>query len=116
MTDPVRAAAEKLVQLLDDAAKTPGAPSDDECIAGVEALDNLRTALAQPEPEVVGPSDAQILAAVRHLYGDQTAADMGAEDDLRTVRAFLAHFGGRPDDGYQPRSQGGTPNPPPETP
>jgi hypothetical protein len=30
---------------------------------------------------------------VRHFYGDQTAADMGAEDDLRTARAVLARWG-----------------------
>jgi hypothetical protein len=48
-------------------------------------------ALAQPQP--VAPTDEEILASVRHFYGDQTAADMGAEDDLRTARAVLARWG-----------------------
>ena len=34
-----------------------------------------------------------VLAAVRHLYGDQKAADMGARDDLRTARAVLTRWG-----------------------
>ena len=46
---------------------------------------------AQPEP--VAPTDEEILASVRHFYGDQTAADMGAEDDLRTARAVFARWG-----------------------
>jgi hypothetical protein len=50
-----------------------------------------RAALAQPEPVVA--TDEEILASVRHFYGDQTAADMGAEDDLRTIRAVLARWG-----------------------
>jgi hypothetical protein len=39
------------------------------------------------------PTDDEILAALRPLYGDQSAADMGAEDDLRTARAVLARWG-----------------------
>jgi hypothetical protein len=54
-------------------------------------LDRARTALAQPEP--VAPTDEELLASVRHFYGDQAAADMGAEDDLRTARAVLARWG-----------------------
>ena len=50
-----------------------------------------RAALAQPEP--VTPTDEALLASVRHFYGDQAAADMGAEDDLRTARAVLARWG-----------------------
>jgi hypothetical protein len=50
-----------------------------------------RVALAQPEP--VAPPDEALLASVRHFYGDQAAADMGAEDDLRTARAVLARWG-----------------------
>ena len=42
------------------------------------------------QPEPVAPTDEEILASVRHFYGDQTAADMGAEDDLRTARAAIA--------------------------
>ena len=42
-----------------------------------------------PEP----PTDEEILKAVRHLYGDQTSADMGAEDDLLTARAALERWG-----------------------
>jgi hypothetical protein len=53
-------------------------------------LPHQRVALAQPEP--VAPTDEALLASVRHLYGDQAAADMGAEDDLRTARAVLARW------------------------
>jgi hypothetical protein len=56
-----------------------------------EAGNPLRAALAQPEP--VAPTDEELLASVRHFYGDQTAADMGAEDDLRTARAVPARWG-----------------------
>ena len=49
------------------------------------------TPAAQPEPQ--GPTDEELLASVRHFYGDQAAADMGAEDDLRTARAVLARYG-----------------------
>ena len=83
MTDRVRAAAEKLVQLLDDAAKTPGAPSDDECIAGAEALDNLRAALDQPEPE--GPTVMEII----ELADEIEAAELGQVD---LVRAALTRW------------------------
>jgi hypothetical protein len=55
------------------------------------AIARTRAALAQPEP--VAPTDEEILASVRHFYGDQTTADMGAEDDLRTARAVLARYG-----------------------
>jgi hypothetical protein len=55
-----------------------------------EVADRAASALAQPEPE--GVTDEEILASVRHFYGDQTAADMGAEDDLRTARAVLARW------------------------
>ena len=48
------------------------------------------TPAIQPEP--VAPTDEELLASVRHFYGDQTAADMGAEDDLRTARAVLARY------------------------
>ena len=65
--------------------------------------DIARAALAEPDGPAVPdgrepasvtaqPSDEQLLASVRHFYGDQTAADMGAEDDLRTARAVLAQF------------------------
>jgi hypothetical protein len=43
--------------------------------------------------ELLAPTDEELLASVRHFYGDQTAADMGAEDDLRTARAVLARWG-----------------------
>jgi hypothetical protein len=48
---------------------------------------------ARPAIQPVAPTDEEILASVRHFYGDQTAADMGAEDDLRTARAVLARWG-----------------------
>jgi hypothetical protein len=58
-----------------------------------EVADRAASALAQPEP--VAPTDEELLASVRHFYGDQAAADMGAEDDLRTARAVydLARYG-----------------------
>jgi hypothetical protein len=59
-----------------------------------------RAALAQQHisqpyklPEPVAPTDEELLASVRHFYGDQAAADMGAEDDLRTAHAVLAKWG-----------------------
>jgi hypothetical protein len=60
-------------------------PDEDELCLRARAL------LAEPVAE--GPSDEELLASVRHFYGDQTAADMGAEDDLRTARAVLARWG-----------------------
>jgi hypothetical protein len=63
----------------------------DNCHYRSELSDRARTALAQPEP--VAPTDEELLASVRHFYGDQAAADMGAEDDLRTARAVLARWG-----------------------
>ena len=56
-----------------------------------DALASARAALATPPPEP--PTDEEILKAVRHLYGDQTSADMGAEDDLLTARAALERWG-----------------------
>ena len=52
---------------------------------------NRRDALAQPGGK--DPTDDEILAALRPLYGDQSAADMGAEDDLIAARAVLARWG-----------------------
>jgi hypothetical protein len=58
----------------------------------IERLESAaRAVLAQPEPQ--GPTNEELLASVRHFYGDQAAADMGAEDDLRTARAVLARWG-----------------------
>ncbi len=58
----------------------------------IERLESAaRAVLAQPEPQ--GPTDEELLASVRHFYGDQAAADMGAEDDLRTARAVFARWG-----------------------
>jgi hypothetical protein len=54
-------------------------------------LKRARAALTQPEPAAL--TDEELLASVRHFYGDQAAADMGAEDDLRTARAVLARWG-----------------------
>ena len=54
-------------------------------------LNRARALLAQPVVE--GPTDEELLASVRHLYGNQTAADIGAEDDLRTARAVLDKWG-----------------------
>ncbi|WP_155616048.1 hypothetical protein [Xanthomonas translucens] len=36
------------------------------------------------------PTDAEILSSLRGLYASDAAAAMAAEDDVRTVRAFLA--------------------------
>jgi hypothetical protein len=82
MTD-FRALCEELVDVLADHAW------DNEFAWGL--VDRARAALAQPEP--VAPTDEALLASVRHFYGDQAAADMGAEDDLRTARAVLARWG-----------------------
>jgi len=41
-----------------------------------------------PEP----PTDEELLKAVRHLYGDQISANMGADDDLLTARAVLERW------------------------
>ena len=49
------------------------------------------TALATSPPEP--PTDDELLKAVRHLYGDQSSADMGADDDLLTARALLERWG-----------------------
>jgi hypothetical protein len=58
----------------------------------IERLESAaRAVLAQPEPQ--GPTNEELLASVRHFYGDQAAADMGAEDDLRTARAVFARWG-----------------------
>ena len=54
-------------------------------------VDRARALLAQPVAK--RPTDDELLASVRHFYGDQTAADMGAKDDLRTARAVLARWG-----------------------
>jgi hypothetical protein len=78
MTDTFRALCAELLA----AMQTDNWEECEEVWARAEA------ALAQPEP--VAPTDEEILASVRHFYGDQTAADMGAEDDLRTARAVLA--------------------------
>ena len=56
-----------------------------------DLLERARALLDQPAAE--GPTDEELLASVRHFYGDQTAADMGAKDDLRTARAVLAKWG-----------------------
>jgi len=52
-----------------------------------------RPAAPPPPAEGEGPTDDELLGAVRHLYADQSAADMGAADDLRTARAVLARWG-----------------------
>jgi hypothetical protein len=46
---------------------------------------------ATPPPEP--PTDEELLKAVRHLYGDQTSANMGADDDLLIARAVLERWG-----------------------
>jgi hypothetical protein len=50
----------------------------------------------EPASVVEQPSDEELLAGLRHLYANQTAADMGAKDDLRTARAVLARWGNPP--------------------
>jgi len=88
MTDTFRALCAELLDAyayLIDRYMT--APSNKDAL-----VYRARAALeAQPEP--VPPTDDELLASVRHFYGDQTAADMGAEDDLRTARAVLAKWG-----------------------
>jgi hypothetical protein len=88
---------------LSDIGDADREPSDDLAWAEARAAQDLprirrtlntwrdHSALAQPEP--VAPTDEELLASVRHFYGDQAAADMGAEDDLRTARAVLARWG-----------------------
>jgi hypothetical protein len=66
-------------------------PDDDAVGYCAAVLSRARATLAQPEPQ--GPTNEELLASVRHFYGDQAAADMGAEDDLRTARAVLARWG-----------------------
>jgi hypothetical protein len=67
-----------------------GIPANELVARLMDAMANTAAALAQPEPQ--GPTDEGLLASVRHFYGDQAAADMGAEDDLRTARAVLARY------------------------
>jgi hypothetical protein len=98
MTDIFRDLCAELVEL---SAPTDSIPQLAERLQKLNELANrTRAALAQqhvsqpyklPEPE--GPTDEELLASVRHFYGDQAAADMGAEDDLRTARAVLARWG-----------------------
>jgi hypothetical protein len=57
-----------------------------------DLMDRTRAAL-EAEPEGEWPRREEVLAALRPLYGDQTAADMGAEDDLRTAHVVLARWG-----------------------
>jgi len=38
------------------------------------------------------PSDAEILACLRPLYSNDVAAEMGAEDDIRTARLLLSRY------------------------
>ena len=71
------------------------APAEEDTL-----IQRARALLAQPVAEE--PTDEELLASVRHFYGDQTAADMGAKDDLRTARAVLARWG-RP----TPQPEGG---------
>jgi hypothetical protein len=78
------------LQLLFDAAESFTEPALGHHRAWQAAMNRARALLDQPEP--VAPTDEELLASVRHLYGDQTAADMGAEDDLRTARAVLARY------------------------
>jgi hypothetical protein len=88
MTDTFRVLCSELVDELEDWIYC----DDESEIADTHSLiDRVRAALAQPEP--VAPTDEELLASVRHFYGDQTAADMGAEDDLCTARAVLARWG-----------------------
>ena len=89
MTNPYRALCAELLgelQALRRAvADEIGCPSPEPSV-----VLRARAELAKPEP--VAPTDEEILASVRHFYGDQTAADMGAEDDLRTARAVFARW------------------------
>jgi hypothetical protein len=95
MTDTFRALC---AELLDVVAKRV-----DHTYGDNRLMKRARAALAQPEParqptfaELLMPpprTAEELLASVRHFYGDQTAADMGAEDDLRTARAVLARWG-----------------------
>jgi hypothetical protein len=55
--------------------------------------DEIKAALATPPP--APPTDEELLKAVRHLYGDQTSANMGADDDLLIARAVLKRWGAK---------------------
>lgn len=57
------------------------------------AIDLISRAQAILDAAVQGPTDEQLLAATRHLYSNDVAANMGAADDLITSRAILAAFG-----------------------
>jgi hypothetical protein len=87
MTDTYRALCAELVKAWD---ATADFDFNDFGHAAADIVTRARAALAQPEP---APTDDELLASVRHFYGDQTAADMGAEDDLCTARAVLARYG-----------------------
>jgi hypothetical protein len=87
MTTDYRALCAELVDIV-TAHCNPDNSAVGYCAA---VLTRARAELAQPKP--VTPTDEEILASVRHFYGDQTAADMGAEDDLRTAHAVLARWG-----------------------
>lgn len=46
-------------------------------------------ATLQAQPAAAGVSDAEIARAVRPLYADDAAAEMGLPDDIKTARAIL---------------------------
>jgi hypothetical protein len=68
-------------------------PADGCTAASFERIERARAALAEQQQ---GPSNKELLAALRHLYASQQAADMGAADDIRTARAVLALYGAHP--------------------
>ena len=89
MTIDFRALCAELADELD--AETGYTKNDGERITHVAVARARATLEATPPPEP--PTDEEILKTVRHLYGDQAAADMGANDDLLTVRAVLDKWG-----------------------
>lgn len=52
--------------------------------------DQARATLQSAQPAAAGVSDAEIARAVRPLYADDAAAEMGLPDDTKTARAILA--------------------------
>jgi hypothetical protein len=74
----------ELLRIFYTACLSEGGTADEVTLRGLRAvIDSF----------LVRPTDEEILRAVRPLYGDQIAADMGAEDDLRTAHAILDSLG-----------------------
>jgi len=63
-------------------------------VAAIERLDGgvhlLKDTIDAPQRPLVGLTDDDIFAAVRHLYGTAESAFMGRIDDIATARAIEA--------------------------